>query len=80
MACTPKPMRRQNKLLISQMRKHQRQCPEEAVVLIDESWIVFNSYRSALLEKMKRESRGRDDTQLFRQALSPVVQRLADLR
>lgn len=79
MACTPKPIRRQNKLLTAQMRKHQRRNPKAVVVLLDESWTMFNGYRNSLLERMQRESRGSVDNQPYRPALSPIFQRLTDL-
>ncbi|WP_193072918.1 MULTISPECIES: hypothetical protein [unclassified Brevibacterium] len=79
MSCTPKPIRRQNKILTAQVRKHQRRNPKALVVLLDESWTMFNGYGAAHVEKMMRESRRSDDHQSNRRAPSPIVQRLTDL-
>lgn len=79
MSCTPKPIRRQNKILTAQVRKHQRRNQKALVVLLDESWTMFNGYGAPHVEKMMRESRRSDDHQSNRRAPSPIVQRLTDL-
>lgn len=52
MACTPKPNRRQNKVLTALMRRHQRRNPKSVVIFLDENWTMFNGYRNALVKRM----------------------------
>lgn len=79
MACTPKPIRKHNKVFTALMRRHQRRNPKSVVILLDENWTMFNGYRNALVKRMGRESRSSVDYQPYRPALAPVFQRLTDL-